>query len=214
MANSNNPFRISDHQLPYDSHNTYTVYFYDESIHTTLTHDPTILTQWISDIDANFGRRIVGLDMEWRPSYTSEQNPVATLQLSNGDRCLIFQLLFCPSIPNSLWNFLSNPNYKFVGVGIERDLEMLKYDYSVDLDVNFVDLRSLAARVYAMDELKNAGVKRLASLVLSREVEKPKRVTMSRWDKQWLMPAQVQYACIDAYVCCKIGQALNADSST
>ena len=39
-------------------------------------------------------------------------------------------------------------------------------------------------------------------------MEKPRHVTMSNWEKRQLDVAQVQYACIDAYVSYKLGERL------
>ncbi|KAL0428433.1 UNVERIFIED_CONTAM: hypothetical protein Slati_3018100 [Sesamum latifolium] len=210
---------IVDHELPYDSHNTYDVIFFGDSVHTTVTHDPAVATHWISETESIHRRRlsclIVGLDVEWRPSFNRYiQNPAATLQLCVGRRCLIFQLIYSPFVPSAIVDFLANPRYTFVGIGIEQDLEKLEEDYELGFNTRTVDLRSLAAAEYGRRELKNAGLKQLASLVLGKEVEKPKRVTMSRWDNQWLTPPQVQYACIDAFVCFEIGRILNASSAS
>ncbi|KAH6756491.1 hypothetical protein C2S52_021157 [Perilla frutescens var. hirtella] len=211
------PITIIDHELPYDTHNTYDVIFFGESIHTTVACDPTIAAQWISDVEAIHSRRlhqlIVGLDVEWRPSFNRYvNNPAATLQLCVGRRCLIFQLIHSPSVPTALINFLANPRYTFVGIGIKQDLEKLEEDYEFGFNTNTVDLRELAAAKYGRRDLKNSGVKSLASLVLEKEVEKPKSVTMSRWDNQWLTPTQVRYACVDAFVCFEIGRILNASA--
>ncbi|XP_051142544.1 3'-5' exonuclease-like [Andrographis paniculata] len=217
MANNNPPLRIFNHQLPYPTYNTYTVYFYEDSVHTTLTNNRRIVTEWITNVERSYESRrrrrsVVGLEMEWRHSYISEHNPVATVQLCIGQRCLIFQLLHCSLIPNIFWNFLVNPNYKFVGIGIRSNLEKLEYDYDVELNVNSVDLRHLAAIECEMNDLRFAGMTTLARVVLSKEVNRPRRVTMSRWDSESLTPLQVQFACISAYVSAKIGLALNADT--
>ncbi|XP_073157402.1 3'-5' exonuclease-like [Henckelia pumila] len=209
---------IIDHQLPYETHNTYEVLFFGDSIHTTVTHDPATVSQWISEVESIHSRRldhlIVGLDIEWRPSFNRYvQNPVATLQLCVGRRCLVYQLIHSPGIPSSLVAFLANPNYTFVGIGIRADLEKLEEDYEFGYRANSVDLRDLAANAYGRQELTNSGVKLLARIVLEKEVEKPKRVTMSRWDNPWLTPDQVQYACVDAFVCFEIGRILNASGS-
>ncbi|GFP83807.1 werner syndrome-like exonuclease, partial [Phtheirospermum japonicum] len=142
----------------------------------------------------------------------SHQQPAATLQLCVDRRCLIFQLIHAPSIPKSLVDFLANPNHTFVGIGIDQDLEKLEEDYEFGFRTNTVDLRGLAADKYGQPELKRAGLKGLAGVVLQKDFEKPKRVTMSRWDNQWLTPAQVQYACVDAFVCFEIGRNLLASS--
>ncbi|PHU06168.1 hypothetical protein BC332_26990 [Capsicum chinense] len=149
---------------------------------TTVTSDADKVTAWINEIEYVHRRRlnrlIVGLDIEWRPnSGSNQQNPVATLQLCVGRRCLIFQLLYCQYIPYALTEFLSNPRYAFAGVG---------------------------------EVGGNAGLKTLCGVVLGREMEKPGHVTMGRWDNEWLDMAQVQYACVDAFVSFEIGKCLNA----
>ncbi|KZV30579.1 hypothetical protein F511_05729 [Dorcoceras hygrometricum] len=206
---------IIDHQLPYDTHNTYEVLFFGDSIHTTVTQDPDTVSQWISEVEFIHRFRlhhlIVGLDVEWRPSYNRNiHSPVATLQLCVGRRCLVFQLIHSPGIPSSLTGFLSNPAYTFVGIGIQADLEKLEEDYGFGYSAKSVDLRDLAANAYGRRDLTNSGMKQLAMIVLEKDVEKPKRVTMSRWDNPWLTPDQVQYACVDAFVCFEIGRLLNA----
>ncbi|XP_057770456.1 3'-5' exonuclease-like [Salvia miltiorrhiza] len=208
---------IVDHELPYDTHNTYDVIFFGESVFTTLTCDPTIASQWISEVEAVHRRGIdqiiVGLDVEWRPSFNRYvHNPAATLQLCVGHRCLIFQLIHSPFVPPSLVAFLANPRYTFVGIGIAADLEKLEEDYEFGFNTNTVDLRELAAARYERRDLKNSGLKSLAALVLGKDVQKPKSITMSRWDNQWLTPTQVRYACVDAFVCFEIGRVLNASS--
>ncbi|KAG6413707.1 hypothetical protein SASPL_126421 [Salvia splendens] len=210
---------IVDHKLPNQTHNTYDVTFFGDSVFTTLTWDPSIVSQWISGVEAVYrrhidaGHLIVGLDVEWRPSFQRHvTNPAATLQLCVGRRCLIFQLIHSPSVPPSLVAFLANPRHTFVGIGIAEDLKKLQKDYRFGFNTNPVDLRELAAERYGRPDLKNSGVKSLAALVLGKEVEKPKIVTMSRWDNPWLTPTQVRYACVDAFVCFEIGRVLNASS--
>ncbi|KAL2501985.1 Werner Syndrome-like exonuclease [Forsythia ovata] len=205
---------IHDHQLPDDTHNLYDVNFFGDIIHTLVTHEPSMVSQWVSEIQSLnplHNRLIVGLDVEWRPNFNRNiENPVATLQLCVDRRCLIYQLIHSPSVPPPLIDFLSNQNYTFVGIGIKADLEKLEEDYGFGYSANAVDLRQLAADTYQMRELKNTGLKSLARFVLGKEVEKPNRVTMSRWDYRWLTPVQVQYACVDAFVSFEIGRVLNA----
>ncbi|CAA0827512.1 Polynucleotidyl transferase- ribonuclease H-like superfamily protein [Striga hermonthica] len=208
---------IIDHQLSYDSHNTYDVIFFGDSIYTTVTHDPVVVSNWISEVESVHHRRlhhlVVGLDVEWRPSFNrNHSNPAATLQLCVGRRCLIYQLIHSPYIPNSLIDFLANPSYTFVGIGVDQDMEKIEEDYEFESNASTVDLRVLAAESYRRPELKSAGLRTLAGVVLERDVEKPRAVTMSRWDHRWLTPAQVQYACVDAFVSFEIGRILDASS--
>ncbi|KAK4378111.1 hypothetical protein RND71_004407 [Anisodus tanguticus] len=209
---------IEEYQVQDDRYQLYDVYFFSDKILTTVTHDPDIVTDWINEIEYVHRRRlnrlIVGLDVEWRPNFNRyQQNPVATLQLCVGRRCLIFQLLYCRYIPDELTEFLLNPCYAFVGVGIKNDVEKLEEDYEIEICVdNVVDLRYLAADVYNSRSLRNAGLKTLCQIVLGREIEKPRHITMGRWDNEWLDMDQVQYACIDAFVSFDIGKSLNASS--
>lgn len=71
-----------------------------------------------------------------------------------------------------------------------------------------VDLRLIAAKKYGVKELKNAGLKQLTRKVLRKEMSKRKAITMSNWDNRRLNPAQVQYACIDAFLSYEIGRIL------
>ncbi|KAL8470349.1 hypothetical protein ACS0TY_032994 [Phlomoides rotata] len=209
--------RIIDHENPSPTFNTYDVIFFGESIFTVVTCEPSFVTEWISNIEKDNEKRnlVVGLDIKWRPSYDCNvNNPAATIQLCVDKSCLIFQLIHTTlSIPKELFVFLDNPDYKFVGVGVKDDLEKLKKDYELGSNTKSVDLRELAAEKHGKEKLKNYGLKELASLVLGKEMEKPKEVTISRWDAYWLTPLQVQYACISAYVSFKIGECLMAYGS-
>ncbi|OIT22709.1 PREDICTED: Werner Syndrome-like exonuclease [Nicotiana attenuata] len=205
-------FRIVDNEEQDNRYDLFDVYFHSDTIKTTVTSDPEIVTQWISETESSLHDRrhlIVGLDVEWRPSFhRNQQFKVATLQLCVDRRCLIFQLLYCSSIPDSLVSFLSNGDYTFVGVGVENDVEKLVEDHDLSVS-NMVDLRALAADAYEMSNLKTAGLKELCNVVLGREIEKPRHITMGRWDSEWLSLDQIKYACVDAFVSFEIAKHLN-----
>ncbi|XAR54197.1 DNA helicase [Bertholletia excelsa] len=205
---------IVDYESQDETHSLYDVIFFEDRVYTLVTSTPAMVDSWIAEIEQIHWRRlhrlIVGLDVEWRPNNRHFDNPIATLQLCVGRRCLIFQMLHAEGvIPESLINFLGEPNYTFVGVGIDDDVEKLMGDYGISVSTT-VDLRSLAADVYGVREFRTAGLKTLAREVLGKEVNKPKSITRSRWDYRWLTPAQVQYACIDAFLSFEIGRRLNA----
>ncbi|KAL6576310.1 hypothetical protein OROHE_000091 [Orobanche hederae] len=149
---------------------------------------------WISNVESIHRHSlIVGLDIKWRPSFNRYiNNTTSMLQLCIGGRCLIFQLVHSPSIPKSLTDFLTNPNCTFIGIGIDSDLEKLQEDYEFGFNTNMINVRGLAADKYGQSYLKRDRLKGLAKAVLDKDVEKPKRITMSRWDYQWLTPAQMQ----------------------
>lgn len=189
-------------------------------IQTTVTSDPSVVTTWLSSLSSSTSTTtplIVGLDIEWRPNFgRAYDNPVATLQLCTTTTttpythtCLIFQLLHCPPpLPQPLSDFLSNDNTIFVGVGIRSDVEQLLVDYNLNVK-NTVDLANLAVEKIS-GARKGMGLKELAKVVMEVDVQKPKRVTLSRWDSEWLSFLQIQYACVDAFLSFQIGNKLLA----
>ncbi|KAH6779556.1 hypothetical protein C2S52_010793 [Perilla frutescens var. hirtella] len=190
----------------------YDVDFSGDVVYATVTHDPVAVSEWIHDVSSLYGHRLtVGLDIEWRPNHSRDHhNPAATLQLCVGRCCLIYQLIHSPYFPVQLIRFLSYSNHNFVGIGVKSDLKKLQRDHRIGYNAKAVDLGRLAADAYNMKELKNAGLKTMARIVLGKEMEKPKSVTRSRWDNRRLTADQVQYACIDAFVSSEIGRVLSA----
>ncbi|XP_027927457.1 Werner Syndrome-like exonuclease [Vigna unguiculata] len=186
---------------------------YNVTILTLLTCSPSEVHSWISDILHRHRRRstlLVGLDIEWRRNFRRDMNnPVATLQLCVGRRCLVFQILHAPFIPLSLVSFLEDANHTFVGVGIQDDVQKLLEDRSFRVP-NVIELRSLAVEKLGDPELNRVGLKKLGLRVLGLEVDKPKKITKSRWDNGWLSDEQVQYAAIDAFVSFEIGRRLSS----
>ncbi|KAL1548782.1 Werner Syndrome-like exonuclease [Salvia divinorum] len=204
---------ITPNTMRVNTHQTYNVRFFEEDIYTTVTANSAVVTDWIDDIKYLYHLPdvIVGLDIEWRPSYSSQSNPAATLQLCVRDRCLVYQILHSDCIPDSLVRFLSSEyDYIcFVGVGIKQDMEKLQREYGIGGGAQYVDLRGLAAEAYGRQGLERASLKTLASVVMGKEVEKPDGVRMSRWDQPRLTAEQVKYACVDAYLSFEIGRLLD-----
>ncbi|TVU00174.1 hypothetical protein EJB05_17555, partial [Eragrostis curvula] len=187
------------------------VTFESHVISATVTASGAAVEAWLTEVRSVHRRRlndlVVGFDVEWRPSYRSDQNPVATLQLCVGRRCLIFQLLHADYIPGALSEFLGEPGFRFVGVGVDGDVERLSDDHELKV-ANAVDLRGLAAEGMNLPELRQAGLRAVAAAVMGVNVVKSQRVTMSRWDASCLSYEQIRYACIDAFVSFEIGRRL------
>lgn len=191
------------------------VKFSDTSIQTTATSSSVIVDRWISRIiDIHHWRLsnlVVGLDIEWLPYYPpNDRNPVAIMQVCVGRRCLIFQLLHADSIPESLANFLANPYFTFVGVGVEDDAKKLLEDYKLRVE-RTLDLADAAAAKYEFDGYKYRGLKKLAKELIGKNMVKPKHVTLSAWDTRDLSLEQIEYACIDAYVSFELGLSLKKE---
>ena len=71
-----------------------------------------------------------------------------------------------------------------------------------------MELRHVAAEALGRPKLRDAGLKALTREVTGAHIDKPKRLTMSKWDELRLTVEQVRYACIDAFVCYEIGRLL------
>ncbi|KAI3962410.1 hypothetical protein MKW98_010961 [Papaver atlanticum] len=182
-----------------DTQDVYSINVDNEHVYTVVTKNASAVEHWIERIYVDYNdflhNLVVGLDVEWNPYYYSG---VATLQLCVGRRSLIFQMIHADEIPEALHGFLSNPKFKFVGVGIQSDVDKLRCDYNLGV-MNASDLGSL----------KNVGLMGLARVVLGcGEIEKPINVTLSNWDQYHLTSAHIKYACVDAYVSFKIGKQL------
>ncbi|KAL5744967.1 hypothetical protein ACOSP7_026113 [Xanthoceras sorbifolium] len=200
------------------THNIYDVTFHGDRIQTLVTNSPSVVESWISEIElthrSGLKNLIVGLDTEQHPNFNyKNEHPLATLQLCVGNRCLIFQIIHASYIPQALKNFLLNDNYSFVGVKVEEDVEKLENDYNLSVS-NAIDLRTLTAQVLGQDmkEWKQAGLKSLSEKVLEKKIEKPKEIQLSKWDNRSLSSAQVQYACLDAFVSFEIARTLKTGS--
>ncbi|KAI3978147.1 hypothetical protein MKX01_012978 [Papaver californicum] len=215
-SSSNNGVDIDIEELDVSqpTHHTYMVHFYEERIHTVVTQTASVVDEWISQIYNDFHNKlnnlVVGLDCEWKANFekgNSTRNRVAVLQLCVARRCLIFQFNWRDYVPTSLYKFLNNEKFIFVGVGVDEDGDKLFDDYKLTV-AKTIDLRPLAAEKLKRKELMRAGLKSLADTVLARDLPKPKNVTLSKWDADFLTYRQIQYACLDAFVSFKLGVVL------
>ncbi|KAL8042540.1 hypothetical protein ABFX02_09G058800 [Erythranthe guttata] len=158
--------QIKELEVAFGSHKSYSVFVDNNEIDTLVTHDHAMVRKWVNSTENSNRCRlnclIVGLDTEWR------KNPVNNCYRS--------------TIPLELRQFLENPNYKFVGVGVDNYVKMLFNDHGLRV-MNTGDIPSWA---------------------------EPKTIAMSEWDKLELEQDQVAYACLDAYFSFEIGRQLSA----
>ncbi|KAI3950905.1 hypothetical protein MKW92_044237 [Papaver armeniacum] len=198
------------------THHEYTVYFHEDKIQTTVTHTASVVDGWIANIYSDFPSKlnnlVVGLDIEWRRIRDNiTRNPVAVLQLCTLKRCLIFQILCCDHIPDSLADFLGNEKFTFVGAGIDGDAHKLWTDHRLNV-ARTEELGSLAAfkltktvKEYRESWLYKNGLSNLSNAVLGQDLRERRDIQLSHWDNGFLTDNQVEYACLDAYVSFKIG---------
>ncbi|KAM7256278.1 hypothetical protein ACFE04_012019 [Oxalis oulophora] len=146
----------------YATSSVHRVNFLTYSIETTVTADASVVNSWIIQTEnfheSNLANLVVGLDVETRQSFTPHRNPIATIQICVGYKCLIFQVFHAGGIPNCLVDFLYLRSYTFVGIGIEEQVLQLCDDYGYRSEYirtmhdqhgfepgqRFVDLRILA----------------------------------------------------------------------
>uniref|UniRef100_A0A0E0JLZ8 3'-5' exonuclease domain-containing protein n=1 Tax=Oryza punctata TaxID=4537 RepID=A0A0E0JLZ8_ORYPU len=180
------------------------------AIRTTITSSHYLAARFINEIarERHEGGLIVGIDTEWRKADGKKGYKLAVLQLCVGRRCLVFQIYQAGNVvPRELAEFLADPGVRFVGVGVDGDVQRLAEECNLRVACT-VDLRGAAAAVLGRPELASAGLKSLALTVMGVRMEKAKGITMSKWGEPTLTWEQVNYACIDAYVSCEIGRRL------
>ncbi|KAK3030329.1 hypothetical protein RJ639_038962 [Escallonia herrerae] len=119
----------------------YNVIFFDDEISTVVTNGSEHAGRWIQEIETIhrccLHRLIVCLDIEWRLTSavapTTQSPPYCSASAA------------AASSSKSSMKLASLCLYTFVGVGIERDVVQLSFDYEFDVIVTMVDLSRLAA---------------------------------------------------------------------
>ncbi|KXN83591.1 Werner syndrome ATP-dependent helicase [Leucoagaricus sp. SymC.cos] len=143
-----------------------------------------------------------GFDLEWKPNFRKGQaeNPVALVQLANHEFILLLQITAMREFPLGLAEFLLNPHFIKVGVGIQGDAKKLYQDWGSNVK-NCVDL-ALLARTVDNNRWKGRytdplGLARLVSVYEDRALMKGK-ITRSNWERVLTEPQQI-YAANDAH---------------
>ncbi|KAJ4720292.1 Werner Syndrome-like exonuclease [Melia azedarach] len=189
-------------------YNHWMIKFGDKYIETTVTSRASDVNHWIHQTlhihRFRLHKLLVGLDTEWSlPTKTKKHQKVAILQLCVGFRCLIFKLCHKDRMPESLITFLGNKIFTFVGKAVQTDADKLLKDYELNV-ARIMDVSHMAALKYDDEGLYGMGLRRLALQFLNIEMEKSKRITLSKWDRNELSKEQIQYAAIDAFVSFKL----------
>ncbi|XP_027189993.1 uncharacterized protein [Cicer arietinum] len=161
--------------------------------------------------------KVIGFDIQFVPT-TNRVNGTfdlqcAVLHLCDGFSCLIIHLtcreLFweSKSFP-SLVNFLSSPDYTFVGVGIKDNLPKLKKYYGFGCR-NAVELGPLAANFMKMPRLEFCGVDELAFVVNKLDLKKHRPLNMDfYWGFDSHNTELVKFVTVNVYSFYKIGSTL------
>ncbi|KAI3854375.1 hypothetical protein MKW92_004300 [Papaver armeniacum] len=193
-----------------ETHHTFKVRYYNDTIRTTVTHTASVVDRWIENVYTDFAdilkldELVVGLDIEW-----ARNNKVDVLQLCLAHRCLIFQFFGRDKdqVPKSLVNFLNDDRIIFVRAGIAEAAHKLSIDYGLSIATT-EDLGRSADYKLGTQGLYQVDLNSLVNIVLGQHLHlQPKftRITFSRWDRDTLKNDQVEYACLDAYASFKLG---------
>lgn len=191
------------------THDAYTVRVAGCRVLATVTASPAVARRWVYTTRWRGGRRFlsgagltVGLGVQWTPPFRAlvdgaEPRP-GTLQLCAGHRCLVFQLAQAEAVPDVLRRFLADARVTFVGYDIRSDCRKLRAHHGLAVAC-WSELRVATG-------MGNASMERMAERLLGlRGINKPSWVGTSTWDVRRLSKRQVQYACVDAYLSCRLG---------
>ncbi|QHN98468.1 hypothetical protein HN51_033744 [Arachis hypogaea] len=179
----------------------YTINFDGKAIETTVANTYTIVDRWVQEI----------ITLYAGTNYSRyKNNKTATLQLCIDDKCLILQLFHVFKLPLLLKNFLMNPTFTFVGDEVADDISKIRNEYGLNCG-SHADIRELSSKKWPnryYDGNSWLGLKKLALDLVGLNMLKPLHIFESNWESRFLSIEQVEYACIDAYACYKIGHKL------
>ncbi|XP_020094916.1 uncharacterized protein LOC109714631 [Ananas comosus] len=208
MSATSEPFLMDD-----DWTLTEVIFARAHRISTTVTHSDVVVTRWIGETVGGCGggsskpdqRPIVGLEVACQPNGN-----IVLLQLCVSNRCLIYQLLHrdhdtCP--PYELFLFLNSTRFCFVGAGVEVVAYGLRREHGFFVR-NKADLGDAAATRLGREDLRRAGLERLAREVMRVEMDTPAEVRRSEWWRRDLSHEQIACACARAFASYELGRIL------
>ncbi|MCH1929161.1 3'-5' exonuclease domain-containing protein 2 [Shewanella sp. A25] len=154
--------------------------------------------------------QVLGFDTETRASFqVGEHHPLSLIQIATDDCCYLFQHALLGDDLAQLKSVLENEAILKVGIGLRSDTHALKRQWNIQLNSR-LDLNWALAQLGAGKEM---GTRQLAAVLLKRQIEKSKKVTLSNWQQVPLTEAQIRYAAIDAFVAIQCFNALIAKLS-
>lgn len=156
----------------------------------------TDVEKWIEFVGLRSatGEVAVGFDAEWRPSFSSDRNKIALVQVSTEESAMLLQLHHIPDVSHPLGSIMKSPIITKVGVGVLDDLKAVEEDYGIAFD-NFLDVGVMLRR--HMPGIRS-GLVGLFNSCYHTTHSKSKLQQMSNWENYALSPDQVEYAAQDA----------------
>ncbi|XP_028759733.1 Werner Syndrome-like exonuclease [Neltuma alba] len=148
----------------------------------------------------NMEQIVLGLDIEWRPSFRRgvPNGKVAVMQICDDtDRCHVLHIIHS-GIPPSLKLLLEDPTILKAGVGIGGDARKFFKDY--EISIKGVEDLSFLAKQKLVGDIQSFGLTSLTEKLLSKQLKKPSKIRLGNWEALPLSEQQLDYAAIDAYV--------------
>lgn len=194
--------RTSIHTLSYPA----------EGVEVVYTVDPVEAIAWLRNNIVDCSAQAVGFDIEWKPQFVSKkkggvENKTAVLQLGVESSCLVLHLCNMKSPPKLLRSILNDKKILKVGSGILLDVAKLKRDTGL-ICLGLVDTQKMAKSVGNAPQ--KLGLQALAEHFLGINLDKPKTVSKSNWEKYPLTIRQIHYAALDAWIGFKIYQHMKS----
>ncbi|KAI3470032.1 hypothetical protein Pfo_026695 [Paulownia fortunei] len=154
------------------------------------------------------GQCILGLDIEWRPTFRRGVAPgkAAVLQICGDNSCCHVLHIIHSGLPKNLQSLLEDGTSLKVGVCIANDAAKVLQDHNVKIN-NLGDLSDLANQKLGGDS-KKWSLSSLAEMLICRQLPKPNRIRLGNWEVDVLSKEQLKYAATDAYISWYLYQVL------
>ncbi|XP_046394655.1 exonuclease mut-7 homolog isoform X2 [Ischnura elegans] len=205
---------VDFYRLPLDERN---VIFVD---------DPNGFKRLLEDLTK--GIDLIGLDCEWKPSFTSQKNCVAVMQLATWRRIYLLDVIALSEGCAQYWvefndSILENGKITKLGFDITADKSMVLeslpplkgFAGSTFLDLAsiwhvLVFNHSFKFPTKAVKEESSKGLSHLVYLCFGKTLDKSDQ--FSNWEKRPLRSSQMVYAALDAYCLLEIFDFLKNSS--
>ena len=151
---------------------------------------------WMRMHDVLSNEKVVGVDIEWRPSWSEKQSKTALLQLSKATSALLFQMIYADKLPDSIHELIASTKIIKTGFGVLEDLKKLNTDYGLSYGA-LVDVGYLARRLV---KSPTRGMAKTSKFICGIEIPKPKHIQMGNWEARELSLEQIRYAAHDALI--------------
>ncbi|XP_012844548.1 PREDICTED: Werner Syndrome-like exonuclease [Erythranthe guttata] len=151
---------------------------------------------------------ILGLDIEWRPTFRRGVPPgkAAVLQICGHNNCCHVMHIIHSGIPEKLQILLEDRTSLKVGVCIANDASKVLQDYNVSVSA-LAELSDLANQKLG-GVPKKWSLSSLTETLICRQLPKPSKIRLGNWEVDVLSKEQLKYAATDAYISWYLYQVL------